>query len=95
MKQAEASTACDEPAKEERAKKANEAAAANFAIRMQYRGEERTSQLPLTQEMVRQLAFEAEFRNMRIGELVGELIVAMLKKDLFQSVLEHNRSREP
>ena len=91
VKQAEASTACDEPAKEERAKKANEAAAANF----EYRGEERTSQLPLTQEMVRQLAFEAEFRNMRIGELVGELIVAMLKKDLFQSVLEHNRSREP
>ena len=95
VKQAEASTACDEPAKEQRAKGANEAAAANFAIRMQYRGEERTSQLPLTQEMVRQLAFEAEFRNMRIGELVGELIVAMLKKDLFQAVLERNQSREP
>ena len=62
---------------------------------MQYRGEERTSRLPLTQEMVRQLAFEAEFRNMRIGEFVGELIVAMLKKDLFQAVLEQNGSREP
>jgi Helix-turn-helix domain of resolvase len=89
--QAQASTACEEPAKEERAKRANEAAAANFAIRIQYRGEERTAQLPLTQDMVRQLAFEAEFRNMRIGEFIGELIVAMLKKDLFQSVLEHNK----
>ena len=87
VEQAEASTACDE----KRAKRANEAAAASFAIRIQYRGEERTIQLPLTQNMVRQLAFEAEFRNMRIGEFIGELIVAMLKKDLFQAVLEHNK----
>jgi hypothetical protein len=44
--------------------------------------------MPLTQHAVRQLAFEAELRNMRIGELVGEVIVAMLKKDLLQAVLE-------
>lgn len=94
VEQAQASTACDEPAKEERAKRANEAAAANLAIRIQYRGEERTTQLPLTQDMVRQLAFEAEFRNMRIGEFVGELIVAMLKKDLFQAVLGHHNRPE-
>jgi hypothetical protein len=37
--------------------------------------------------MIRQLAFEAELRNMRIGELVGELIIAIMKKDLFQQVL--------
>jgi hypothetical protein len=55
---------------------------------MQYKGEERTTELPLTQDMIRQLAFEAELRNMRIGELIGELMVAMLKKDLFQAVLE-------
>ena len=83
VEQAQASTAC-----EERAKRGNEAHVPNFAIRMQYRGEERTTQLPLSQDMVRQLAFEAEFRNMRIGEFVGELIVAMLKKDLFQVVLD-------
>ena len=86
VEQAQASTAC-----EERAKRANEAGVPNFAIRMQYRGEERTTQLPLSQDMVRQLAFEAEFRNMRIAEFVGELIVAMLKKDLFQAVLEHKK----
>ena len=91
VEQAQASRACEEPTKEERAKRANEAAAVDFAIRIQYRGEERTTQLPLTQDLVRQLAFEAEFRNMRMGEFIGQLIVAMLKKDLFQAVLEHNK----
>ena len=73
------------------AKRANEVGSANFAIRMQYKGKERTTELPLTQDMIRQLAFEAELHNMRIGELVGELMVAMLKKDLFQAVLEHEK----
>jgi len=66
----------------------NEGGSANFAIRMQYKGEERTIELPLTQDMIGQLAFEAELRNMRIGELIGELTVAILKKDLFQTVLQ-------
>lgn len=73
---------------QERAKRMNEVGSANFAIRMRYKGEERTTELPLTQDMIRQLAFEAELRNMRIGELIGELMVAMLKKDLFQTVLQ-------
>src|SRR5262245_29297896 len=36
----------------------------NLAFMMKYRGNERTSELPLTQDMVRQLAFEAQFQNM-------------------------------
>jgi hypothetical protein len=71
----------------------NEAGVANFAIKMQYRGEERTTELPLTQDMIRQLAFEAQFRDMSIGGLVGELIKAMMKKDLFQHALESNQTR--
>jgi hypothetical protein len=71
----------------ERAKRMNEVGLANFAIRMRYKDEERTTELPLTHDMIGQLAFEAELRNMRIGELIGELTVAMLKKDLFQAVL--------
>jgi len=66
----------------------NEVGSANFAIRMRYKGEERTTELPLTHGMIRQLAFEAALRNMRIGELIGELMVVMLKKDLFQRVLQ-------
>jgi hypothetical protein len=72
---------------QERAKRINEVGLANFAIRMRYKGEERATELPLTHDMIRQLAFEAELRNMRIGELIGELMVGMLKKNLFQAVL--------
>jgi hypothetical protein len=83
---------------QERAKRMNEVGLANFAIRMRYKDEERTTELPLTHDMIRQLAFEAELRNMRIGELVGELMVAMLEKDLFQAVLpreKRNNGTEP
>src|SRR5215510_11501903 len=76
---------------QERAKKMNEVGSASFAIRMRYKGEERTTELPLTHDMITQLAFEAGLRNMRIGELIGELMVAMLKKDLFQAVLEQKK----
>src|SRR5215468_3527158 len=78
---------------QEWAKRANGADAASFAIRMRYRGEERTTKLPLTQDMIGQLAFEAAFRNVTIGELIGELIAALLNKDLLQTVLEHKKPR--
>ena len=61
---------------------------------MTYRGHERTKELPLMQDMIGQLAFEAQFRNMSIGEFVGELLTAMMKRDLFQHVLEPN-SKQP
>jgi hypothetical protein len=66
----------------------------NLALRMKYRAYERTGELPLTQDMIWQLAFEAQFRNMSIGELVGELLIAIMKRDLFQHVLEPN-SKQP
>jgi hypothetical protein len=72
-------------------KRATEAGAASFAIRMQYRGKERTTELPLTQDMIALLAFEAAFRNVTIGELIGELVVAVVNKDLLQAVLEHKK----
>ena len=53
-----------------------------------YKGEQRSFDLPLTQDLISQLAFEAELRNMKIGELVGELIIATLEKDLFHKLLE-------
>ena len=60
----------------------------NLVLRMQYRGDERTTELPLTQDMITQLAFEAQVRDMSIGELVSELITLIMKKDLFQKMLE-------
>ena len=66
---------------------------ANLALGMKYRGDEQTSELPLTQDMIWQLAFEAQFRNMSIGEFVGELLTAIVERDLFQQ-LEPN-SKQP
>jgi len=63
---------------------------ANLALRIQYRGSERITELPLTQDMISCLAFEAQFRGISMGKLVGELIIAMMKDDLFQQVLEQN-----
>jgi hypothetical protein len=66
---------------------------ANLSLRVQYRGTERITELPLTQDMIRQLAFEAQFRGMCMGELVGELITGIAKQDLFQDVLEQGSSK--
>jgi hypothetical protein len=62
--------------------------APEFSIRMQYKGENRTNELPLSPDMVGRLAIEADFRNMRIGELVAQLILGVAKNDLFTLVLD-------
>ena len=64
-----------------------EAGSPSVAIRFQYKGMERTTELPLNLDMIGRLAWEAEFRNMSIAELIGELIMGMVKKDLFRAVL--------
>jgi len=74
---------------QEWAKRANDG---GFAIKMRYRGEERTTELLLPQDMIGQLAFEAAFRNMTIGELIGQLIVAVADKDLLQTLLEYKKA---
>ena len=70
----------------------NEQGAVSFSLRMQYRGEERTTEIPLTHDMMRQLAIEAWLRDMKIGEVVSELIIAVFTRDLFHSVLDRTRS---
>ena len=68
-----------------------ETGSASVAIRIQYNGMERIAALPLTLDVIGQLAWEAELRDMRIGELIAELIVAMVRKDLFPVVLDPSR----
>ena len=65
--------------------------AVSFSLRMQYRGEERTTEIPLTQDMMRQLAIEAWLRDMKMGEVVSEVIIGVIKRDLFHPVLDRNR----
>ena len=66
--------------------------AVSFSLRMQYRGEERTTEIPLTHDMMRQLAIEAWLRDKKIGEVVNELIIAVFTRDLLHSVLDRTRS---
>ena len=47
---------------------------------MEYRGRERITPLPLTQDMIWQLAVEAAFRDVSICDLIGDLIMEMLRR---------------
>jgi hypothetical protein len=66
----------------------HEAYSAHFAIVIGYKDQEQTTELRLSQDVITKLAFEAEFRGMRIGELIGALVVATMEKDLSQLILD-------
>jgi hypothetical protein len=63
------------------------APAAIFTISMRYKGQAQDTPLPLTPNMVGQLALEASFRNQKIGELAKDLLQAVMEKGLLQEVL--------
>jgi hypothetical protein len=60
---------------------------AAFALVMQYKGEKHIAELPLAHDMIGQLAIEAEFRGMKLVELIARAIESMAKKDQFDLVL--------
>jgi hypothetical protein len=43
--------------------------------------------LPLTSNMISQLALEASFRDQKIGELAKDLVESVMKNGLFKEVL--------
>ena len=59
---------------------------AMLVIRMEYNGQERSTNLPLDEEIIGELAMEAQIRGMGLGELVGALIFAIAKQHLFHLV---------
>jgi hypothetical protein len=65
---------------------ADKMTSARFAIRMEYKGVKCTAELALTPDMIEYLVLEAEFRNLRIGELIRDLILSTIKNDLFRLV---------
>ena len=69
----------------------NERGEVSFSLMMQYRGEERTTEIPLTQDMMTQLGIEAWLRDMKMGEVVSEVIIGVIKGDLFHPVLESDQ----
>jgi hypothetical protein len=72
--------------------KVPDAIGANFSIKIRYKGEERTTELPLTTSMISRLALEAEFRDMRICDLISELLMAAMKNDLFRPLLDPQKA---
>jgi hypothetical protein len=63
-------------------------ASPQLGVRLQYKDNDQTIELPLNLDMVGRLFLEAEFRNMRIGELLAQLILGVGERDLFQLVLD-------
>jgi hypothetical protein len=56
-----------------------------LSIRIQYKGEEET--VEFTGAIIHRLVLEAEFRHLRIDELVRKLIITTMNKGLLQLVL--------
>ena len=73
--------------------RSNGPASTVFSIKMTWAGEEQSIDLPIDQPMIGQLALEAEIRNMRIGELLAALIIAILKRNSLEPLLQEYPKR--
>ena len=61
--------------------------AATFTLDMKYRGQEHSTEMPFTSDVIGQLALEASFRNQEIGELTKDVLVSVFEKGLIQELL--------
>jgi hypothetical protein len=60
---------------------------ANFAIMMRHKGKEKVTDLPLPSPAIEVLAVEAISRDLNIAELIGQVLVAAINKDMIQKIL--------
>jgi len=60
---------------------------ANFAITMRYRGKELATEIPLPPPAIEVLALEAISRDLDVAELVGQILVAAINKDMIYKIL--------
>jgi hypothetical protein len=58
-----------------------------IAITMRHRGKEVAADIPLTSREIERLAVEAKFRDFGIAQLVAQILVAAIKKDMIQEIL--------
>jgi hypothetical protein len=86
MKEAQATMLQEFPARQ-----TDSATVASLAIRIRYKRGERTTELNVDQNLLGQIALEAEFRAMRVGDLVAQLLLSITNKDLFELVLQDDR----
>jgi len=54
---------------------------------MRYRGKERTADIPLSSAEIEVLALEATSRDLAIAELLGQILVAAINKDMIHKML--------
>jgi hypothetical protein len=66
---------------------ARAAPSANFAITMRHRGKEQTTDVPLPSPTIEVLALEAMSRDLNIAQLIGQILVAAINKDMIQKIL--------
>ena len=66
---------------------ARAAPVAQFAITIRYKGEEKATDIPLPSPTIEALALEATSRDLGIAELIGQVLVATIKKDMIQKIL--------
>jgi hypothetical protein len=60
---------------------------ANFAIMMRHKGKEKVTDLPLPSPAIEVLAAEGISRDLNIAELIGQVLVAAINKDMIQKIL--------
>jgi len=58
-----------------------------FAITMRCHGKEKTSDIPLPSPAIAVLALEATSRNLNIVDLMGQVLVAAINKDMIHNIL--------
>ena len=60
-----------------------------FAITMRHKGEEKTTDIPLPSPAIEILALEAMSRGLDIAELMGQVLVTAINKDMIQKILRN------
>src|SRR6516162_2850791 len=59
---------------------------ATFAVTIRHRGKEQTSEIPLPSPAIEVLALEAMSRDLDIAELIGQVLVTAINKDMIQKI---------
>jgi hypothetical protein len=59
----------------------------NFAIMMRHKGEEKVTDLLLPSTAIEVLAVEAMSRDLNIADLIGQVLVAAINKDMIHKIL--------
>ena len=60
---------------------------ANFAITMRHKGQEKVTDLSLPSTAIEELALEAISRDLNIAELIGQVLVAAINKNMIQKII--------